>query len=337
MTITAVEDDDHGGGEMTISATDRGPEEVAYRRLEPPVDEAFGSMTFPAFRHMLSLEPTVRHPDQGDERVVLPLAVGAWHGDEPVGLVLADRPTEEQREDFAPKVQSLYVVPEFRRRGVGTGLMATMEELLAELGHPEVHATYMTGKRSVEAVETILEKRGWTPPETRTVTLRFTPEQALQTRWFGKVDLPEDDYEIFPWTELTDEERARLKRSNAESRWIAEGLEPWRHDHHGFDPISSLGLRYRGEVVGWVVNHRVDEETVRFTCSFMGRGLGRLARILPLYTASIRRIREAGIGNCLFVTPVSYRNMVAFVKRRCAPWASFFGETKGTKKELTRS
>jgi len=243
------------------SPADGRPDRIEYRRLEPPVDGAFQRMTFPALRHLLSLEPTVRHPEQGDQRIVLPLAFAAWQGDEPVGMVLADRPTEEDRDDFAPKAQSLFVVPEFRRQGVGTELLATMEEALAERGHAEVHATYMTGKPSVAAVERILDKRGWTPPETRTVTLRFTPEQALQTRWFGKVDLPEDEYEIFPWADLTDEEREALKRSNAESPWIAEGLEPWRHDRHGFDPASSLGLRYRGEVVGWVINHRVDADT----------------------------------------------------------------------------
>ena len=47
--------------------------------------------------------------------------------------------------------------------------------------------------------------------------------------------------------------------------------------------MSSLGLRYRGEVVGWVINHRMDERTVRFTCSFMRRDLARRAAILALY------------------------------------------------------
>jgi hypothetical protein len=36
----------------------------------------------------------------------------------------------------------------------------------------------------------------------------------------------------------------------------------------------------------------------------------------------------------MFVTPVEYTNMVNFVRTRCAPWADFFGETRGSTKRL---
>ena len=83
-----------------------------------------------------------------------------------------------------------------------------------------------------------------------------------------------------------------------------------------------------------MLNHRVAQDAVRFTCSFMRKDLGRRGRIMPLYTASIERLRAAGIETCMFVTPVVHRTMVEFVRRRCAPWASFFGETKGTVRNL---
>jgi len=302
-----------------------------YRRLQAPVDAAFQKMTFPVYRHLLSLEPAPRHPEQGDAADVLPLAVAAHAGDEAAGLVLAAVPTST---GSVPEVLSLFVVAAHRNQGVGTRLILELENLMREGGVRTLEAVYMSGKENVPAIERILEKRGWPQPAVRTVTLRFTLDEALLTDWYGRLPLKPPHYEIFPWTEVTDAEREGLRRSNEASRWIAEGLEPWTHDKHGFDPISSVGLRYRGEIVGWVVNHRVSEDTVRFTCSFMRKDLGRRGRILPLYTAAIDRLREAGIGNCLFITPVEYPNMVAFVKRRCAPWAGFLGETRGSTRNL---
>ncbi len=314
-------------------------EKVKIELVTAPVQPALEQMTFPVYRHLLVLEPTARHPEQGDTKMVQPLAVSARIEDAPIGLALGEAPTnrsDRSDRESVPQLLSVFTRPETRNRGVATRLVARLEEELTERGFERLETTYMTGKASEAAVERLLEKRGWSAPLARTVTLRFTPAEALSTPWFGRLKLPESKYEIFPWTELRPEERAELERSQAESGWIAKGLEPWEHDRHGFDPVSSIGLRYRGQVIGWVINHRLSENTVRFTCSFMNKPLGRRGRIFPLYTASLQRLKESGCKMCTLVTPVVYQTMVEFVKRRCAPWATFFGETRGSSKVLTR-
>lgn len=307
--------------------------EAKLRQLQAPVDPIFETMTFPVYRHLLKLETAPRHPEQGDRTLIRPLAVAAFQEGVAIGLGLAELPIENER---TPEILSVYTKLEARQHGVGTALVARLEDLIRRAGFSEVRTVFMTGKPSTAAVERILAKRRWTPPETRTLTVRFTPEEAASTPWFGRVHL-DSDYQIFPWTELTPEERESLKRSQEESGWIAKGLEPWLHDQHGFDPISSLGMRYQGRVVAWVINHRIGMDTVRFTCSFIWKKLGRRGRILPLFSASIERVREAGIRWCSFVTPVCYQTMVAFAKKWCAPWVSFVGETRGASKTLVSS
>lgn len=295
---------------------------------------AVDGMTYPVYRHLLALKPAPRHPEQGDSRLVQPVAMVAWHEGVPRGLVLAEMPPTGPVEGDSAELLSLYVHPALRGLGMAKALVSNICEMLQQRGLWRVTAVYMTGKPATAALEHILAGCGFEPPVTRTVTLRFTPQEALQTPWFARFSLAESDYEIFDWKDLGAEERTELEASNARSRWITPGLEFWNHDRHGFDPLSSLGLRHHGKVVGWVLNHRVAEDAVRFTCSFMRKDLGRRGRIMPLYTASIERLRAAGIETCLFVTPVVHRTMVEFVRRRCAPWASFFGETRGTFKEL---
>lgn len=305
------------------------------RILTAPVSSEFESMTFPVYRPLLKLEPQPLHPEMGDTTLVQPLAIGAFLEDKPVGMVVAELPVDRSSEPDSrdPEMLSLFCKKDFRNRGLGRALVTKLEKVLAERGFARVRAVYMTGKSHTAAVESILRRRQWSPPAPRTVTVRFTPDEAAATPWFGERYL-EPEYEIFPWKELTTEERAELERSNKESPWISEGLEPWLHDRYGFDPVSSLGLRYKGEVVGWVINHRLSEDRLRFTCSYVRKPLGRRGRIFPVFTASIALAREAGYRYCMFTTPVHFKTMVRFIERRCKRWASFVGETRGSTKEL---
>jgi GNAT superfamily N-acetyltransferase len=305
--------------------------------LDASTGPAWAPMTFPVYRHLLRLEPAPRHPEQGDDRSIQPVAFGARLDGEPAGLALAELPLGAERlaeeAEKTPEVLSLFVRPEQRNKGIATALMQRSEAHIRGRGFAEVKAVYMGGRPGNAALGRVLAKRGWSLPRVRTVTLRFTPRGARNTPWYGRVQLS-DEYQIFPWSELTLEERDEIRSSQAESQWIPPGLEPWMHDRHSFDPISSLGLRHRGRVVGWVINHRVSPTTVRFTCSFMRKDLGRRGRILPLYTASLQRLEEVGCKECLFITPVEFPTMVSFVKDRCAPWEGVLTETYGVTKRL---
>jgi GNAT superfamily N-acetyltransferase len=294
-------------------------------------------MTFPVYRHLLRLEPAPRHPEQGDDRLVEPVAFVARAAGTDVGLVLAELPLAAPGSaaeiEAGPEVLSLFVAADHRSQGHGTALLARLEAHVRERGFPDLKAVYMGGRPGNGALERVLAKRAFSVPSVRTVTLRFTPRGARNTPWYGRVRLS-DEYQIFPWSELLAEERAEIRRSQAEKPWIPPGLEPWMHDRHSFDPVSSLGLRHAGRVVGWLINHRISPGSVRFTCSFMRKDLGRRGRILPLYTAALQRLEEAGCEECLFITPVEFPSMVKFVKERCAPWEGVLAETYGVTKQL---
>lgn len=288
-------------------------------------------MTFPAYRHLLALQPAFRLPGEAEQRLVQALGFVGRSGDHVVGLAMAEAPVRQ--EDGAAELLSLFVEREHRRAGLATALVEAVEDGLRERGVPSVEAVYMTGKASIAAVERIFAKRGWETPTLRTVTVKFTMQEALATPWYGRMRLLLAGGEIFSWTDLTADERRQLVESNQRAPWIPHGLEPWRHDIIGVEPGSSVGWRYRGEVVGWVLNHRVDARTVRLTCSFMRKDLS--PRIVPLYSEVLRRLSEAGCEFCTFITPTVYPGMLEFIRRHCAPYAGFTGETRGTRKHLS--
>jgi GNAT superfamily N-acetyltransferase len=300
--------------------------------LGPSSVTSFANMTFPAYRHLLAQQPTKRLPSEPEQRLIHPVALAARDAETPLALALAELPAPGA--DGCSELLSVFVAREHRGQGIATALVEAMEQALGVRGAAAVEAVYTTGKPSIAAMERIFEKRGWESPLLRTITVKFTMAEALSTPWYGRMGLLPAGAEIFSWVDLTDAERRQLRESNERAPWIANSLQPWRHDQLGFDPVSSVGLRYRGEVVGWVINHQMDARTVRFTCSFMRKDLSRRARIVPLYSEAIRRLSETACEVCTLVTPTVYPGMLEFIRRHCAPYASFTGETRGTRKAL---
>ena len=144
--------------------------------LEPSMAEACARMTFPVYRHLLNLRPAPRHPEQGDDRVIQPAGFVARSDDGPVGFALAELPIGASEN--IPEVLSLFVRPEIRNRGVGTALLDRLERHLGERGFEEVKAVYMGNRPGNAALNRVFAKRGWSAPEVRTVTLRFSPRGA---------------------------------------------------------------------------------------------------------------------------------------------------------------
>lgn len=305
-------------------------ERVQLRPLSPAEGAVVTSMTFPAYRHMLALERTGRLPREHDQTPVDPFAIVAIDGGEPVGLALAEQLAAEPRSS---ELLSVFVRSDRRGQGIGTKLVEAIEELAKSRGCERISGVYTTGKSGVEAFERITSKRQWSEPETRMVSVRFSAESLSSAPWLGRYRLG-DSYEIFPWAELRDEDRETIQRTHSEEKWIAEDLVPWIHDTHGFEPKTSLGLKKDGVVVGWVINHLMDERTVRYTCSFMRKPLGRMGKIVPLYSASFERFIAAGFQQATFTTPLQHRGMVGFARRWFGPWSTFMGETRGVERVL---
>ena len=313
---------------------DYQPAGVHIAELRPSDVDIAATMTFPAYRHLLALTPTmrIRLPWESEQRLVQPAALVARSPlQQTVGLALAELPVRDG--DGPPELLSLFVAPERRRESIGTRLVAVMEDLLRSRGASSVETVYMTGKPSIAAVERILAARGWEPPVLRSISVRLTKAEAFSFPWYGRMRLP-PGAEIFSWTDLTGGERRQLQQSNERAPWIPNGLQPWRHDQLDFDPVTSVGLRYRGEVVGWMINHLIDAQTVRVSCSFMRKDLSRRARSVLLYSEAIRRLGETACELCTFITPTTYPEMVEFLRRHCSPYVSFSGETRGSRKSL---
>lgn len=80
--------------------------------------------------------------------------------------------------------------------------------------------------------------------------------------WLNKNYRFSPSFTFFPWQEITPEERLNLQKQQETSLWIPDELSPFKHEEN-LEPLNSLGLRYEGEVVGWVITHRLSPDTIR--------------------------------------------------------------------------
>jgi GNAT superfamily N-acetyltransferase len=274
----------------------------------------YEGMTFPAYRPLLKSPPSDR------------LALGLTDGGTPAGLGLA-----EFGENGEVIVRSLYVIGKYRGRGYATALLAALEDAARAAGKVKLSAVWMAGQGFTETVEHILAKGGWAPPELRMYVLKSDLESIDRSRWLTRAKL-EPGFETFLWTELTAAEReAMMERQRMQP--IPDYVWPFASSPD-VEPKSSLGVRYRGEVVGWVVNHPFDANTVRFTCSYMRDELQGRGRLVAAYAESIDRCRAAGISEAIWTVPVQFPRMVAFARRHLMPYATSLTETRGSFKRL---
>jgi GNAT superfamily N-acetyltransferase len=274
----------------------------------------YSQMTFPGYRPLLMSPPSQR------------LAIGLMDGGRAAGLGLA-----EPMEDGEVMVHSLYVVAGLRRKGYATALLAALEGAAREAGCAKAAAIWMAGQPFTAAVERILAKRDWEPPQLRMHVIRSDLESIDKARWMTRARL-EPGYETFPWVELTAAEREALFQRQA-LHPIPSVVWPFSSSP-AIEPHSSLGVRYQGQVVGWVVNHPYDAKTVRFTCSYMVDELQGRGRLVAAYAESINRCRAAGITEAVWTVPAQFPRMVAFARRHLMPYATSLTETRGSFKRL---
>lgn len=282
--------------------------------------DGFRHMTFPAFRGLLDFDPA--NPT--------PLAVGARVNDRPAGLALA-APTGAPGSG---ELLSLYVDQGYRRRGVASDLMRQILAAFAARDAAEISATYMSGQPGTAAVERIFASTGWDAPEIRMLVVRCSLDSIKAAPWLNRFTVP-PGYEVLPWVEVSEAERAAIRYSHARKPWIAADLMPFDFEQ-GIEPTTSVALRVKGEILGWCLNHVVGD-VLRYTCSFVRRDLQRLGRILLLYNEAVARMPAAGMSVGMWTVPVWHAGMVNFARRHMEPYSIFFGETRGVKRRLAQS
>ncbi|HEX4047012.1 MAG TPA: GNAT family N-acetyltransferase [Elusimicrobiota bacterium] len=258
-------------------------------------------------------------------------AFGAFdETDEPEGLLLVrlDAPRAE--------LMSIFTRADRRRRGVARALLAAAEKSLAAAGVSRLEASLERGRPLRDAAEKLLAGAGYGPFERTSLMVRFRgSEKVRQAPWLRRLEVPAA-FEVFPWAELRREERDAIVARQERELWIPEDLFPFRGEEW-LEPGNSLGLRYRGEVVAWQVNHRPLPDVLRYTYTFARADLQRYGLAVALLAESVRRHLDGPLAlaapNATFKVPARFEGMRRFAEKHWRGFADELNEiVKGSKR-----
>jgi GNAT superfamily N-acetyltransferase len=257
-------------------------------------------------------------------------AVGASVDDTPVGLALGRALSATHA-----RVLSLYVVPAFRNRGIGTSLLGQLEAQLSKQGCEGAELSYALGTYGTSRLERVLQKCGW-PAAGDRLHAFCLDGQILSAPWFGTTVLP-SPYGIAPWSTITEDERQRLLRSQETERWIPENLIPFRYEAD-LEPLNSLLLRHGDSVIGWALTQRFDESTLSYANLYVRPSLNRAGRTfasLALLAESVRRQTSAlGVASRgTFEVVPENTPFLRFIDRHFGPYLL----SRGLLQRLTRA
>jgi GNAT superfamily N-acetyltransferase len=293
----------------------------------------------------LKLAPYELRPTLADaaalERAVV---VGATLAGRPVGLAIAVRGWAEPTDPVAPPVTqarllSLTVARSHRRLGVGRMLLTSIERALAALGVTQIEAMYaIMDDDARAAVDALFVGAGWSPPTVRMVQCRADEAVLAAPLMQEQMQLP-DEYRIEDWVDLTAADRASIRDRQRDAAWFPPTLDPFRFEPE-MEVHNSLALRYRGDIVGWLITFRTGPTTMFYRCMFARADLARLGRALALLCEAIRRhaaliTPELGYGE--WSTPASLPLMVRFIRRHLVPYGATITEQYSTSRGLTPS
>lgn len=254
------------------------------------------------------------------------IAIGASVQSQPVALILV-----EINEHRLAKILSIFVKPAYRNQGIGTSLLARLEHQLHLKECQSVKVVYITDEQNTIALESLLSKFHWTKPTSRMLVCKTNIYRVAQAPWMKLSKLP-SAYEILPWVKITSKERIALQKQ--ENNWIAKDANPFNHETD-LEPLNSLGLRYKGQVVGWMICHRLSEDTIRYTCGYVRPDLQKMGRFIPLLVRAIRLQTEAKIPRGTWTTAFFHASFADFVQKHMQPYLDSLEQSKESYKLLS--
>ncbi|MBP7688891.1 MAG: GNAT family N-acetyltransferase [Thermoflexales bacterium] len=288
---------------------------------------AYAPLTYPHFRPLLDDFASFQDST---------LAVGYAVAGKPIGLALAQRCADCE----AVHVRSVFVRAAYRGKGIGTALLQRLESEVAASPYTRLHVEYPHDRPETAHWEQVLARCGWQAPQFTYLRCAVIGQQAvaalLAAPWIQHAPPLPDGAELFDWHELSAAEQQRLEAQQTTEHY-GDGLEPVMGERP-YEPLNSLGVRYRGEVIGWMLTIRTAPGRVLYDRLFMDERFRHTGCGATLLAESIKRQyaqdgHRPDVGG-VWRTLMANRPMVVFIKHRLKPYLTSLVEFSTSYKEL---
>ncbi len=90
----------------------------------------------------------------------------------------------------------------------------------------------------------------------------------------------------------------------------------------------------KGKVVGWMINHRVASDTIRYSILFVAKEIQRSGKGMVLLAESIRLQLDSSVPYGKFAVQIQNQPMLHIVRRHLSPYLIGQTESRSAKKNL---
>lgn len=127
--------------------------------------------------------------------------------------------------------------------------------------------TYTKEESLAPLIEKVFQDLHWKGPQSHILECHFISAE-FNTSWLYKEIPLEEGFEEFPFKEITPLEEKDLKL-RFEQGTIPDYIYPFGKDRNLIEYNCSVGLRYKNQVIGWMVTHRLTPELMRYSALYI--------------------------------------------------------------------
>jgi len=258
------------------------------------------------FSQFLSPHPLVQTSGRVPNEPLLGV-IARWQG-QIVGLILVEKKEQQGL------VVCWHVLKAQRGFALGKKLLLKMERFAKSNELQNLSLSFREDSPFHPQITKTLQGLVWEPAKKELMLYKFSPKLFMQMPWCQNMSLPEG-FEIFLWNTLTKQDRQHILDRQKRTNWYPVHQSPL-FNVPDFEPANSVGLRLYGEVVGWMITHRVHADVIEYSSLFVSPELQSLGRGIHLIIAAVKRQQELGITRGIFQVKIDNSAMLSFVEKR---------------------
>lgn len=158
----------------------------------------------------------------------------------------------------------------------------------------------------------LLDERGFSPPYP-TFTRYFVDQHFFHPDWFDNPPPLLPNYTIEPF-KITEEEKSLIKQKVRQGL-VTEDINPL--EDYPIETLNSVALRYKGTLIGWMVNKRVNENLILYSSLYVDENHRSTGVSITLLAHSIRLQQNSPLRYSLFeINNQGLTSWLKFVKKR---------------------
>lgn len=251
------------------------------------------------------------------------LAIGATDGVKTLGLGVARLNLTAQNGELL----SLYVEPSVRNQKIGTNLLIKLEDSMYTAGYANIFTKYTVQSHTAN-FEHILEKCKWQTPAIHSYLYKFDISSLVTNfPYANRFCLPKH-YDCIQWN--------HLNRTQLEELRIWARLNKPEPDmmEHGLVPTLSFALCYESDVIGWITNRPLLDNTIRLLALYIKPECERFGLAYAFLLETFRHLTERGFRFVSAYTSISNRQIQNTITRFVRPYLVYEYEIRVSAKYL---